>query len=136
MQYTSYEMLGWVKLKLESKLQGEISITSDNADYTTLMAESKGKLKNLLMKVKERKSWLKTQHSKSQDHGILSHQFTASRWVNMEIVTDFVFLGSKIAAHSDCSHKIKRHLLLGRKAVINLDSVLKSRDITCLQNSR
>ena len=53
----------------------------------------------------------------------------------VEIVTDFVFLGSKIAADSDCSHAIKRHLLLGRKAVINLDSVLKSRDITGLQSS-
>ena len=53
----------------------------------------------------------------------------------VETVTDFVFLGSKIAADSDCSHEIKRHLLLWRKAVINLDSVLKSRDVTCLQSS-
>ena len=54
----------------------------------------------------------------------------ANRWKTMEIVTDFIFLGSKITADSDCSHEIKRHLLLGRKAMTNLDSMLKSRDIT------
>ena len=54
----------------------------------------------------------------------------ANRWGNKETVTDFIFLGSKITADSDCSHEIKRHLLLGRKAITNLDSILKSRDIT------
>ena len=54
----------------------------------------------------------------------------ANRWETMEIVTDFIFLGSKITADGDCSHEIKRHLLLGRKAMTNLDSILKSRDIT------
>ena len=54
----------------------------------------------------------------------------ANRWENMERVTDFIFLGTKITAIGDCSHEIKRHLLLGRKATTNLDSVLKSRDIT------
>ena len=53
-----------------------------------------------------------------------------NRWENMETVTDFIFLGSKITADGDCSHKIKRHLLLGRKVMTNLDSILKSRDIT------
>ena len=56
----------------------------------------------------------------------------ANRWETMEIVTDFISLGSKITADSDCSHEIKRHLLLGSKAVTNLDSILKSRDITLL----
>ena len=54
----------------------------------------------------------------------------ANRWGTMEIVSDFIFLGSKITAHGDCSHEIKRHMLLGRKAMNNLDSILKSRDIT------
>ena len=56
----------------------------------------------------------------------------ANRWGNMETVADFIFLGSKITADSDCSHEIKRHLFLGRKAMTNLDSGLKSRDITML----
>ena len=56
----------------------------------------------------------------------------ANRWGKMETVTDFIFLGSKIIADGDCSHKIKRHLLLGRKAMTTLDSILKSRDITLL----
>ena len=76
------------------------------------------------------KSWLKTQHSKNEDHGIWSHHFMANRWGNMETVSDFIFLGCKINADSNCSHEIKRHLLLGRIAMINLDSILKSRDIT------
>ena len=76
------------------------------------------------------KSWLKTQHSKNEDHGIQSHHFMAKRWETMETVTDFIFLGSKIAADGDCSHEIKRFLLLGRKVMTNLDSIFKSRDIT------
>ena len=59
-----------------------------------------------------------------------SYHFTANRWGTMETVTDFIFLGSKITEDSDCSHEIKRRLLLGRKAMTNLDSVLKSRDMT------
>ena len=59
----------------------------------------------------------------------------ANKWVTMETVTDFIFLGSKITADGDFSHEIKRHLLPGRKAMTNLDSVLKSRDITCQQGS-
>ena len=61
----------------------------------------------------------------------LVHHFIANRWGTMETVTDFIFLGSKITADGDCSHEIKRCLLLGRKAITNLDSILKSRDITC-----
>ena len=76
------------------------------------------------------KSWLKTQHSKT-DQGILSHYFIANRWGNNgNSERFFIFLGSKITADCDCSHEIKRHLLHGRKAVTNLDSILKSRDIT------
>ena len=98
------------------------------ADDTSLMAESKEELKSLLMKLKEkRKSWLKTQHSENKDHGMWSHQ---SWQTDGETVTDFIFLGAKITADSDCSHEIKRRFLLGRKAMTNLDSILQSRDIT------
>ena len=78
------------------------------------------------------KSWLKTKHSKTEDHGIHPDHFLTDKWETMEIVKDFIFLGSKITAARDCSHEIKGHLLLGRKALINLDSILKSRDITLL----
>ena len=95
------------------------------------MAESEEELKSLLKKVKEEseKSWLKAQHSENKDHGIWSHHFMGNRWGN-ETVSDFILGGSKITADGDCSHKIKRHLLLGRKVMTNLDSILKSRDIT------
>ena len=76
----------------------------------------------------EGKSWLKTQHSKY--YGIQSHHFMAYTEGKMETVRDFIFLGSKITADGDCSHEIKRCLLLGRKAMSNLDSIFKSRDIT------
>ena len=66
------------------------------------------------------------------DHHIWSHHFMANRRGNLETVTNFIFLGSKIIVVGDCSHEIKRHLLLGRKAMTYLDSILKSRDITCL----
>ena len=96
------------------------------------MAESKEGLKSLLMKVREEseKSWLKTQHSENEDHGIRSHHFMANRWGNNGNSDRFYFLGSKITADGDCSHEIKRCLLLGRKAMTNLDRILKSRDIT------
>ena len=90
------------------------------------MTESKEELKTLLRKVKEEseKSCLKTQHSKNKDHGINSWQREVEK---MEAVTDFIFLGFKITADGDCSHEIKRHMLLGRKVMTNLDSILKSR---------
>ena len=81
---------------------------------------------------KKKKSSLKTQRSKNKNHGILSHHIMANRWGKMETVTDFIFLDSKITVDGDCSHGIKRLLLLGRKALTNLDSILKSRDITLL----
>ena len=77
----------------------------------------------------ERKSWLKTQHSKNEDHGIWSHHFMANRWGDYGN-SDLIFLGSNVTADGDCSHEVKRRLLLGRKAMTNLDSILKSRAIT------
>ena len=102
------------------------------ADDTTLMAESEEELKSPLMKVKEEseKSGLKLniQKMKIMASGpITSWQIDGEK---METVTDFIFLGSQITADGDCSHEIKRHLLLGRNAMTKLDSILKSRDIT------
>ena len=98
--------------------------------YTILVAENEEKLKNLLMKVKESENFgLKLNFQKTK---IMASGPSISWQVDgetMETATDFIFLGSKITADGDCSHEIKRHLLLGRKAVANLDSVLKSRDI-------
>ena len=78
------------------------------------------------------KTWLKTQHSENEDHGIWSHHFMANRWRNNGKSGRFIFLGSKITADGDCCHEIERRLLLGRKAMTNLDSILESRDITLL----
>ena len=104
------------------------------ADTTTLMAESKEELKKLLMKVKEESEKfglkLNIQKTKIMASGpITSWQIDGE---TMKTVTDFIFLVSKITADSDCSHEIKRCLLLGRKAMTGLDSILKSRDITLL----
>ena len=73
------------------------------------------------------KSCLKTQHSENEDHGIWSHHFMGNRWGNSENSDRLYFLVSKITADGDCSHEIKRHLVLGRKVMTNLDSILKSR---------
>ena len=127
MQSTSYEMLGWMKHKLESRLQGEISITSDTQDDTTLMTEREEELKSLLMKVKEESEKVVLKVNIQIISPITSWQTDGK---TMETVTDFIFLDSKITADGDCSHEIKRHLLLGRKAMTSLDSILKSRDIT------
>ena len=102
------------------------------ADDTTLMVESEEELKSLLMKVKEESEnnglKLNIQKTKIMASGpITSCQLDGE---TMETVSDFIFLGSKITADGDCSHDIKRHLLLGRKAMTNLDSIFKSRDIT------
>ena len=102
------------------------------ADDTTLMAESEEELKSLWMKVKEESEKLgfklNIQKTKIMVSGpITSWQIDGK---TMETVTDFIFLGSKITADGDCSHEIKRCLLFGRKAMTNLDSILKSRDIT------
>ena len=102
------------------------------ADDTILMAEREEELKSLLMKAKggEWKSWLRAQHSENEDHGIWSHHFMGNRWGTVETVSEFIFLGSKITADGDCSHEIKRRLLLGREVMTNRDSIFKSRDIT------
>ena len=98
------------------------------------MAESEEELKSLLMKGKEEsgKSWLKAQQSKIQDLAFCPITPWQIDGETMETMTDFIFVGSKITADSDCSHEIKRHLLLRRKAMTNLNSILKSRDITLL----
>ena len=130
LQSTSREMLGWRKHKLESRLPGEISITSD-MQMIPPMAESE-ELKSLLMKVKEEseKVGLKLNIQKIKimaSSPITSWQIDGE---TVETVRDFIFLGSKITSDGDCSHEIKRCLLLGRKVTTNLDSILKSRDIT------
>ena len=104
------------------------------ADDTTLMAESEEELKGLLMKVKEKseKVGLKLNIQKTK---IMVFSPITSWQINGETVADFIFLGSKITADGDCSHEIKRHLLLGRKVMTNLDSVLKSRDIALSKRS-
>ena len=122
-------MPGWMKHKLESGLLGEIAITS-NVKMTPL-AESEEELKSLLIKVKEESEKvdfkLNIQKTKTMASGLItSWQIDGE---TLEIVTDFIFLDSKITADGDCSLEIKRHLLLGRKAMANLDSILKSRDI-------
>ena len=88
------------------------------ADDTNLVAESEEELKSLLLKVKEEsgKVGLKLNIQKNKDHGIWFHHFMASKWRNKETVRDLIFSGSKITADSDCSHEIKRCLLLGGKA--------------------
>ena len=120
------------------KAQAGIKIAGRNinnlryTDDTTLMAESEEELKSLLMKVKEesKKVGLKLNIQKTK---IMASGPMTSWQIDgetVETVADFIFLGSKITADDDCSHEIKRRLLLGRKVMTNLDSMLKSRDIT------
>ena len=123
-------MPGWMSYWMESRCRRNINDLR-YADNTTLMAESQEELNSLLMNVKEdsEKAGLKLiiQKMKIMASGpITSWQIDGE---TMETVTDF-FLGSKITVDNDCSHEINRHLLLGRKAMTNLDSVLKNRDIT------
>ena len=126
-------MLGWMKHKLESRLPGEISITTDiQMTPPFLMAESKEELKSLLMKQESEKAGLKLNIQKTNimaSGPITSWQIDGE---TMETVTEFILGGSKITADGDCSHEIKRCLLFGRKTMTNLDSLLKSRDITLL----
>ena len=121
----------------------EIKIASRNinnlryADDTTLMAESEEELKSLLMKVKEESEKvslkLKIQKMKIKPSGpITSWEIDGE---TVETVSDYFWGGSKITADGDCSHEIKRRLLLGRKVITNLDSIFKSSDITCQQRS-
>ena len=104
-----------------------------DADDTTLMAESEEELKSLLMKVKEsEKVGLQLNIQKTN---IMASGPITSWQIDGETVADFIFLGSKITADGACCHEIKRHLLLGRKVMTNLDSILKSRDLLCQQRS-
>ena len=102
------------------------------ADDTTLVAESKEELKNLLVKVKEESEKVGLKLNIQKTKIMASGPFTS--WQidgeTVEKVLDFIFLGSKMTVDGDCSHEIKRRLLLGRKVMTNLDSILKSRDIT------
>ena len=120
------------------KCQAGIKIAGRNtnnlryADDTTLMAESEEELKSLLMKVKEESEKVGLKLNIQKTKIMASSPITS--WLidgeKMEIVADFIFLGSKITVDSDCSHEIKRCLFFGRKAMTNLDSILKSRYIT------
>ena len=120
-------MLGWRKPKW-NQVAGRNINKLRCADDTTLMAESEEELKGFLMKVKEEseKVGLKLNIQKTK---IMASGPISSWQIDWETVADIIFLGSKITADGDCSHKIKRHLLLGRKVMTNLDSILKSRDI-------
>ena len=117
-------MLDWMKHKLESRLPGEVSINSAMQMTPPFMAESE-ELKSLLMKVKEEseKDGLKLNIQKTKimaSSPITSWQIDGE---TVETVADFIFLGSKITADGDCRHEIKRHSLLGRKVMTNLDSI-------------
>ena len=131
MKSTSWEMLDWMNHKLESGLLGEMSITAD-MQMTPSYGRKWRRTKEPLDESEGRqwKSWLKTQHSESLDHGIWSHHFTENRWGQWKQWQILFWGGSKISADGDCSHEIKRCLLLGRKAMTNIDSILRSRDIT------
>ena len=118
-----------MKHKLESRWPGEISTTSDmQVIETTLMAESEEELKSLLMKVKKEsdKVGLKVTIEKTK---IMASSLITSWEIDGETVADFILRGSRITAEGDCSHEIKRCLLLGRKAMTNLSSVQFSRSV-------
>ena len=121
-----------MKQKLESRLLGEIINNLRYTDDTTFMAEREEELKILLVKVKEESEEaglkLNIQKMKTMASGPITSWQTDGE--TMETVTDFIFLGSKVTVDGDYSHEIKRCLLLGRKAIQNLDSLLKSSDIS------
>ena len=128
---------------MQEEAQAGIKIARRNsnnlryADDTTLMAESEEELKSLLMQVKEESEKgvglkLNIQKTKIMPSGLITSGEIDGETV--ETVSDFIFWSSKITADGDCSHEIKRHLLLGRKVMTNLDSILKSRDITSPTN--
>ena len=121
MQITSLGMPSWMKHKLESRLQGEISITSDMQMTPPLWQKVKEESEKVGLK-------FNIQKTKIMASGLInSWQIDGE---TMKTVTDFILGGSKITADGDCSHEIKRHLLLGKKTMTNLVSILKSRDIT------
>ena len=123
---------GLDEVQARTKIVGRNINNVTYTDNTTLMAESEEELKSLLMKMKEEneKAGLNLNIQKTK---IMASGPVTSRQIDeetMETVADFIFLGSKITADGDCGHEIKRHLLLGRKAMTNLDRLLKSKDIT------
>ena len=129
MQSTSWEMLDWKKHKLKIKIAGRNINKLRHADDTTLMAESEDELKNLLMKVKKESEKIGLKLNIQKTKIMVSGPITS--WeIDVETVSDFIFGGCKISAYGDCSHEIKRHLLLGRKVMTNLDSIFQSRDFT------
>ena len=123
---------GLEEAKVGIKIAGRNINNLRYADDTTLMAESEDELKSLLMKVKEENERVGLKLSIQKTKIMASSPITS--WQidgkTVETIADFIFGGSKITADGDCSHEIKRHLLLGRKVMTNLDSILKSRDIT------
>ena len=124
-------MLAWMNQKLESRLLGEISTISDMQVIPLLMAESKEELKNLLrMKEESEKAGLKFNIKKTKIMGSSSITSWKIEGKKVKAVTGFISLDSKITMNGDCSHEIRRLLLLGRKVMTNLDSILNSRDIT------
>ena len=123
---------GLYEIQAEIKMSGRNINNLRYADDTTLIAESEEELKSLLVRVKEEseKAGLKLNTQKTKIMASSPITLWQIDGETMETVADFIFWGSKVIADGDCSHKIKRYLLLGRKAMTNLDSVLKSRDIT------
>ena len=137
MQSTSWETFGLVEAQAGIKIAGRNINNLRYAEDTTFMAGSEEELKSLLMKMKEESEKvglkLNIQKTKIVASGpITSWQIDGE---TVETVSDFIFLGSKITVDVDCSHEIKRHLLLGMKVMTKLDSILKSRDLLCQQRS-
>ena len=125
-------MLGWIEAQTGIEIARRNIINLRYADDTTLMAESEEEIKSLLMKVKEESEKVGLKLNIQKTKIMASGPITLWRidGETVEAVADFIFGGSKITADGDCSHDIKRHLLLRRQAMTNLDSILKSRDIT------
>ena len=124
-------MPNWMKAQTGIKIARRNINNLKYADDTTLMAENEEELKSLLMKVKVESEKVGLKFNIQKTNIMASGPITS--WQidgeTVETVTDFIFLGSKITTDGDCSHEIQRHLLLGRKAMTDLDSILKSRDI-------
>ena len=132
-------MLNWMKHKLETRLLGDMQIFRylKYADDITLMAECEEKLKSLLMNVKEESEKVGS-NLNNQKTKIMASSPITSWQIDREIVetvSDFIILGSKITADGEWSHKIERYLLLGRKVMTSLDSILKSGALLCEQRS-
>ena len=128
-------MPGWMKHKVESTLPGGNINNLRYADDTTLEAESKEELKSLLMEEKEESEKVGLKLNIQETKIIASGPITSLQ-IDGETVADVIFWGSRITADGDCSHEIKRHLLLGRKVMTNLESILKSKDITKVLSSQ